>query len=68
MQNIISQLKEDPDKLKEQILRHQKPIAFMVMALVEQLKYEKSLMPDHLFEPFMNSTKEYIMKELDVLN
>lgn len=71
MQNIIGQLaneKIDIDNLKKQIFRHQVPVACQVSALVEMLKYQKSLMPDHLVKPFLDSVKEYVMKELEQLN
>lgn len=71
MQGLISQLaqaelsEQDMENLKKQIRRHQIPIVFQVNALIELIKYQKSIIPQHLVEPLVDSVKTYIMKELE---
>lgn len=70
MQNMIAQLAQadvNQEQLAKELLRHQTPLAFQVSALIEQLKYQKSLIPSHIVEPLIDSIKAYVNKELDAL-
>lgn len=72
MQNMLSSLVQsgaevNKEQLAKELLRHQTPLAFQVSALIEQLKYQKSLIPQHVVEPLIDSIKEYVNKELDAL-
>lgn len=57
----------DMEQLQKQLLRHQKPLAMQIHALLEMLQYQKSLIPQHLIEPLIESMKKYIITELDSL-
>ena len=70
MHNMIAELAKseltdvDVENLKKQLLRYQQPVAFQVTALVQLIEYQKSLLPQHLVEPFIDSIKDYINKSL----
>lgn len=55
------------EQLEKELFRHQMPAAIQVKALVEILKYQKSLIPQHVIEPLIESVKAHVIKELDAL-
>lgn len=71
MEGLAELLKAGTDvnmeQLQKELLRHQRPLAIQVQALVEMLRYQKSLIPQHIIEPLIESMKEYIIRELDSL-
>ena len=56
-----------PDQLKKQIIRHQIPIAAQVEALVQILAYQKSLIPEHIINPLIDSVIQHVTTELNNL-
>lgn len=73
MQNMIGELAKsgladvNVEQLKKELLRHQKPLAFQIDALVAQLEYQKSLIPQHVVDPLIESVKNHLIKQLDKL-
>lgn len=53
-----------PDQLKKQLLRHQIPVAAQVEALVQILAYQKSLIPEHVINPLIDSVIQHVTTEL----
>lgn len=56
-----------PDQLKKQLLRHQIPVAAQVEALVQVLAYQKSLIPEHVINPLIDSVIQHVTTELNNL-
>lgn len=56
-----------PDQLKKQLLRHQIPVAAQVEALVQILAYQKSLIPEHVINPLIDSVIQHVTIELNNL-
>lgn len=70
MAGLISQLAADevnPENLKKQLLRHQTPLAFQISSIVELLKYQISIIPDHLRQPLAESVIAYFNSEVEKL-
>ncbi len=71
MEGLAELLKAGTDvnveQLKKELLRHQRPLAIQMQALVEMLQYQKSLIPQHIIEPLIESMKQYIITELDAI-
>ena len=57
----------DQEQLQKELMRHQAPLAPQISAIVEQLKYQKSLIPSHIIGPLIDSVKQRINTELDKL-
>lgn len=55
------------DQLQKQLLRHQIPIAKQVEAIAEIIAYQRSLIPEHLVNPLIDSTIQYITNGLNSL-
>ena len=53
-----------PEQLKKQLLRHQIPVAAQVEALVQILAYQKSLIPNHIINPLIDSVIQHVTTEL----
>ena len=43
------------------------PVVLQVKALIETLKYQKSLIPNHVIGPLIELVKVHLNKELDAL-
>lgn len=54
----------DVENLRKQLLRHQQPVVFQVAALIQLIEYQKSLFPQYLVEPYIDTIKDYINKSL----
>ena len=59
--------KLNEEQLRKELLRHQLPLAGIVNSLIQVLKYQKSLIPNHIINPLITSLQEYINKELETL-
>ena len=59
--------KLNEEQLRKELLRHQLPLAGIVNSLIQVLKYQKSLIPNHVINPLITSLQEYINKELETL-
>lgn len=55
------------DQLQKQLLRHQLPIARQVEALASILAYQKSLIPEHLINPLIDSVIQHVTNSLNEL-
>ena len=55
------------DQLQKQLLRHQIPIATQVESLIQILKYQKSLIPEHLINPLIDSVINHVTTGLNNL-
>lgn len=56
-----------PDQLKKQLLRHQIPVAVQVEALAQLIAYQKSLIPQHIVNPLIDSVIQHVASELNKL-
>ena len=57
----------NPEQLQKELYRHQMPVVLQVKALIETLKYQKSLIPNHVIGPLIELVKVHLNKELDAL-
>lgn len=57
----------DPEQLQKELMRHQTPVVYQVRSLIETLKYQKSLIPNHVIGPLIEAVRQKINKELDAL-
>lgn len=57
----------NPEQLAKELYRHQMPVVFQVRALIETLKYQKSLIPQHVIGPLIDCVKEQVNRQLDAL-
>ena len=55
------------EQLKKELARHQRPLAGVITSLLAVLQYQKSLIPQHIIDPLIESVKEHIISELDKL-
>lgn len=55
------------EQLQKELARHQRPLAGAINSLLLMLEYQKSLIPQHIIEPLIESVKEHINTELDKL-
>lgn len=57
----------DEEQLAKELMRHQAPVVYQVRSLIETLRYQKSLIPQHVIGPLIEAVRQKINKELDAL-
>lgn len=55
------------EQMQKQLIRHQIPVAAQVESLVQMLVYQKSLIPQHVINPLIDSVIQHITSELTKL-
>ena len=55
------------EQMQKQLIRHQIPVAAQVESLVQMLAYQKSLIPQHVINPLIDSVIQHITSELTKL-
>ena len=55
------------DRLSSYLSIHNKPVQYLIVGILELLKYQKVLMDPILWEPYIDSLKDMIIKDFDDL-